>query len=191
MKFGKWLYNLTNTDQYILVGYFIVGLGLSYLTITALRFWHQKIHGSNKYSHAVRTTPFALLGIAFFFATILFKKVNLKISNEDSLSFDPKFDIVNPSFTINNEEEKISVTANKGNFITENEILLNENVVFKSEKFKIISDSVVFDKVKHNAYSSIKSKFISENTSIVSNGFNITDRGNKINFKGKTILIIK
>ena len=72
MKFGKWLYNLTNTDQYILVGYFIVGLGLSYLTITALRFWHQKIHGSNKYSHAVRTTPFALLGIAFIFTILLY-----------------------------------------------------------------------------------------------------------------------
>ena len=72
MKFGKWLYDLTNTDQYILIGYFIFGLGLSYLTIIAFRYWHFKIHQSKKYSHEVRITPFALFGVAFIYATLLY-----------------------------------------------------------------------------------------------------------------------
>jgi len=129
----------------------------------------------------------SIIIIFLFLNTFYSNTKEKKIINLQNLDAD----ITKPKFTINSKKQNISVTANKGNFITENEILLNENVVFQSEKFKIISDSVVFDKVKHNAYSSIKSKFTSENTSIVSNGFNITDKGNKINFKGKTILIIK
>ena len=72
MKFGKCLYDLNNTDQYILIGYFIFGLGLSYLTIIAFRYWHIKIHQSKKYSHEVRITPFALFGVAFIYATLLY-----------------------------------------------------------------------------------------------------------------------
>ena len=63
--------------------------------------------------------------------------------------------------------------------------------MFKSKHFKIISDDVVFDKKNLTASSPEKSKFISKKTSIVSNGFEIFDNGNKINFNGKTILIIK
>ena len=54
-----------------------------------------------------------------------------------------------------------------------------------------MSDDVVFDKKHLTASSSQKSKFIAKKTSIVSNGFEIFDNGNKINFNGKTILIIK
>lgn len=75
MKFAKWLYNLSNTDQYILIGFFVVGLGLSYLTITMLRAWHLKIHGSDKYSHEMRVTPFGLVGLALLFTVILYMSI--------------------------------------------------------------------------------------------------------------------
>ena len=63
-----------------------------------------------------------------FLVTILYKKVNITKYEEELLSIDPKFDIVNPSFTINNDNEKISVSANKGNFLNNDLILLKNNV---------------------------------------------------------------
>ena len=101
------------------------------------------------------------------------------------------FSLIKPKFSINSENQKIAVTAKEGNFISENKILLKKDVIFKSKKFKIMSDDVVFDKQGLTASSSKKSKFISKKTSIVSSGFEIFDNGNKLNFNGKTILIIK
>ena len=91
----------------------------------------------------------------------------------------------------NSKKQKISVTANEGNFITENEIMLEKNVVFKSNKFKIYSDNVVFNKKNLVASSKNKSRFISKNASIDSVGFDIIENGNIINFKGKTKLTLK
>ena len=75
MKFAKWLYNLNNTDQYILLGFFVFSLGLSYLTILIFHTWHLKIHGTDKYSHEFRITPFALTGIAFIYTVILYMSI--------------------------------------------------------------------------------------------------------------------
>ena len=100
-------------------------------------------------------------------------------------------DIIKPKFTINSASQKIAVTAKEGNFISENKILLKKNVMFKSKKFKIFSDNVIFDKKNLTASSLKKSIFISKKTSIESNGFEIVDNGNKINFNGNTVLIIK
>ena len=100
-------------------------------------------------------------------------------------------DISEPKFSINSEEQKISVTANEGNFLTEDEIALEKNVIFKSKKFKIYTDNVVFNKKTLVASSQDKSRFISDNTSIDSAGFDIIENGNIINFKGKTKLILK
>ena len=50
---------------------------------------------------------------------------------------------------------------------------------------------VVFNKKTLVASSQNKSKFISNNTSIDSIGFDIIENGNVINFKGKTKLILK
>ena len=83
------------------------------------------------------------------------------------------------------------MTANEGNFLTENEIMLEKNVIFKSDKFKIYSDNVLFNKKSLIASSKNKSKFVSDKTSIDSNGFDIIENGNIINFKGKTKLILK
>ena len=128
---------------------------------------------------------FVFLGFFFkYFQTTLKKNDFLEISSSES-------DIIKPKFSINSESQKIAVTANEGNFISENKILLKKNVIFKSKKFKIMSDEVVFDKQNLTASSTQKSKFFSKKTSIVSNGFEIVDNGNKINFNGKTVLIIK
>ena len=102
-----------------------------------------------------------------------------------------KSDISEPKFSINSKEQKITVTANEGNFLTENEIVLEKNVIFKSKKFKIYTDNVVFNKKTLVASSQDKSKFISNNTSIDSAGFDIIENGNIINFKGKTKLVLK
>ena len=100
-------------------------------------------------------------------------------------------DISQPKFSINSEEQKITVTAKEGNFLTENEIALEKNVIFKSKKFKIYTNNVVFNKKTLVASSQDKSKFISNNTLIDSVGFDIIENGNIINFKGKTKLVLK
>jgi hypothetical protein len=100
-------------------------------------------------------------------------------------------DISEPKFSINSKEKKISVTANEGNFLTEDEIVLEKNVIFKSNKFNIYTDNVVFNKKTLVASSKNKSKFISNKTSIESVGFDIIENGNIINFKGKTKLVLK
>ena len=134
----------------------------------------------------------SLIFITFVLLGFFFKYFQLTLKNNDFLEISSsESDIIKPKFSINSEKQKIAVTAKKGNFISENKILLKKNVIFKSKKFKIMSDDVIFDKKYLTASSSKKSKFISKKTSIISNGFEIVDNGNKINFNGKTILIIK
>ena len=134
----------------------------------------------------------SLIFITFVFLGFFFKYFQLTLKNNDFIEISSsESDIIKPKFSINSENQKISVTAKEGNFISENKILLKKDVIFKSKKFKIMSDDVVFDKKYLTASSSQKSKFISKKTSILSDGFEIVDNGNKINFNGKTILIIK
>ena len=134
----------------------------------------------------------SLIFITFVFLGFFYKYFQSTLKNNDFLEISSsESDIINPKFSINSESQKIAVTAKEGNFISENKILLKKDVIFKSKKFKIMSDDVIFDKKYLTANSSQKSKFIAKKTSIVSNGFEIFDNGNKINFYGKTILIIK
>ena len=102
-----------------------------------------------------------------------------------------KSDIVKPKFSISGKNSEIFITAKNGNFISEEKILLEDNVKFKSKDFQLISDNVIFDRKNLVATSKNKSKFLSKKTSIVSAGFDITENGNIINFKGQTILKIK
>ena len=113
------------------------------------------------------------------------------ISSKD-VSFNTQTaDITKPKFSINGNKQKISVTANEGNFITDDEIMLKNNVIFESNKFKIYSDNVIFNKKNLVATSKEKSKFISDSASIDSFGFDIIENGNIINFKGKSKIILK
>ena len=126
--------------------------------------------------------------IFFFVKDEIFSKSEIKF---DTIS-DNSFDILNPKFTINNANEIITIQAKKGNFLNKNNIVLENNVVFKSDKFKIYSSKVFFDKKNQTAYSKKNSTFISEGTTIESKGFEITDKGNTIQFNGKTkIMLLK
>ena len=100
-------------------------------------------------------------------------------------------DISKPKFSINSDKQKISVTANEGNFLTADEISLEKNVIFKSNKFEIYTDNAIFNKKTLVASSKNKSKFVSNKTLINSNGFDIIENGNIINFKGKTKITLK
>ena len=138
---------------------------------------------------------FLILSIVFIILILFIFSLNFFESTSNSqnkISVNKNTsDISEPKFSINSEEQKISVTANEGNFLTEDEIALEKNVIFKSKKFKIYTDNVVFNKKTLVASSQDKSKFISNNTLIYSAGFDIIENGNIINFKGKTKLVLK
>lgn len=138
---------------------------------------------------------FLIVSFIFIFFILFIFSLNFFDSNDNSenkLYINKKTsDISEPKFSINSKKQKISVTANEGNFLTEDEIILEKNVIFKSNKFKIYTDNVVFNKKTLVASSQDESKFISKNTSIDSAGFDIIENGNIINFKGKTKLVLK
>ncbi len=131
--------------------------------------------------------------VFFSFLIFFFLKYYTTISNnyiEENILIS-NVDITEPSFSINNKIEKIHITAKEGNFVDEDKILLKKEVKFKSNDFMIESDNVIFDKKNQTASSSHKSIFKSKNTKILSDGFDIKDNGNKINFYGKAKIILK
>ena len=135
---------------------------------------------------------FSFVFIFFILFIFLLNFIEITDNSENKIAINEKTsDISKPKFSINSKKQKITLTANEGNFLTENEIVLEKNVIFKSKKFKIYTDNVVFNKKTLVASSQVKSKFISNNTSIDSVGFDIIENGNIINFKGKTKLVLK
>ena len=135
---------------------------------------------------------FALI-VALTFVLVIFSKqfsiMNIELSNSKvNLS---NVDISEPKFAINNETKKIYITAEEGNFINKDEILLRDNVRFKSNEFSIETEKVIFNRSNQTAQSKSKSFFKSKNTTISSDGFNIYDQGNKIVFYGKSFIILK
>ena len=103
---------------------------------------------------------------------------------------DYSFDIKNPKFTINGRDEEISIKAKGASFINTNEILLEKNVIFKSNSFTLKSPEVYFNQKSQTAYSKKNTIFISKKTTINSKGFEITNKGDNINFKGKTRVVL-
>ena len=135
---------------------------------------------------------FSFIFIFFILFIFLLNFIDTTDYSENKITINEKTsDISEPKFSINSKEQKISVTAKEGNFLTEDEIVLEKNVIFKSNKFKIYTDNVVLNKKTFVASSQDESKFISNNTSIDSVGFDIIENGNIINFKGKTKLVLK
>ena len=130
---------------------------------------------------------FTIISLIFFF---LKNEILLKSEIEFDIITDNSFDILNPKFTINNENEIITIQAKNGNFLNQNSIVLENDVIFKSDKFKIYSSKVLFDKKNQTAYSKNDSTFVSEGTTIKSKGFEIIDKGNTIQFYGKTKIIL-
>tara|TARA_B100001057_G_C22519671_1_gene821313 strand:+ start:330 stop:680 length:351 start_codon:yes stop_codon:yes gene_type:complete len=114
-------------------------------------------------------------------------KLELEISDE-ILS---NVDIEEPKFAMNNNTKKIYITAKEGNFLNEDEILLKDNVRFKSNDFSIETEKVVFNRNEQTAKSETKSFFKSTNTTISADGFNIHDNGNRIIFYGNSFIVLK
>tara|TARA_B100001057_G_C22030260_1_gene636916 strand:+ start:118 stop:510 length:393 start_codon:yes stop_codon:yes gene_type:complete len=128
----------------------------------------------------------------FFLLVIFLKQINLndievKISNTDLSNVD----ITEPKFSISNESKKIYISAREGNFLNKEEILLKNNVLFRSDDYIIETEKVIFNRNNETAQSNSKSIFKSENTTISSDGFDIYDKGNKIIFYGNSFIVIK
>ena len=133
------------------------------------------------------------MSILFIFLIFIFIK-QISTNNEKLKNIQTKstnVDISQPKFAINNESKKIYITAEEGNFLNKNEILLKENVRFKSNDFSIETENVVFDRNNQTAHSETKSLFKSKNTTISSDGFDIHEKGNKIIFYGNAYIILK
>ena len=87
---------------------------------------------------------FGTIIIFLFLIIIFFKQINLnKIIIEGTVKSSSNADISEPKFAINNESKKIYITASQGNFINKDEVLLNENVRFKSNDFSIETEKVI------------------------------------------------
>ena len=135
---------------------------------------------------------FGLIVFFSFLIIILTKQFNInKIQLEFSDEILSDVDIEEPKFAMNNNTKKIYITANEGNFLNEDEILLKDNVKFKSNDFSIETEKVIFNRDKQTAKSETRSLFKSSNTMISSDGFNIHDDGNKIIFYGNSIIVLK
>ncbi len=133
-----------------------------------------------------------LIILLLIFFLFIYTYIESRTNITEVISLDlKKADITEPKFAISSNKEKISVTAKEGFFITNDQIKLEKNVIFQSTEFSIVSDNVIFNKKDLNAFSNDKSKFLSENALIDSIGFDITENGNIINFKGKTKLTLK
>ena len=132
------------------------------------------------------------LAIIFFILIVLYEQTNLNSFRfEDKTNNLSDADISEPKFAINNETKKIYITASEGNFLNKDEVLLKNNVRFKSNNFSIETDKVVFNRNQQTAQSRTRSLFKSENITISSDGFNIHDKGNKIIFHGNSYIILK
>ena len=131
--------------------------------------------------------------VFFLFITLIFLK-QINQTNNEVKDFKTNFsnvDISQPKFSINNKSKKIHITAKEGNFLNKDEILLKENVKFKSNDFSIETEKVIFNRSEQTAQSKTKSLFTSKNTKIYSDGFDIHDKGNKIIFYGKSFVVLK
>ena len=140
----------------------------------------------NKNTILLIIVSFSLLLLLYIYRENYF--LDELIEKEDDielLSLDSS-DLIKPKFSINRKKDNITVSANEGNFVTKDKILLNSDVQFKTEDFKITSNKATFNKKHQTASSDTLTEFQSEGTIISSQGFNITNSGNTISFKGKT-----
>ena len=130
--------------------------------------------------------------IILFLSILLLQKIQIQKfeGNIKKISIESSYDIIKPKFTINNEKQNISVTANQGNFVNKDQVLLKDNVLFESSKFKIFTEEVLFNKKNQTAKSFNDSLFISDSTKIKAEGFDIIEKGNIIQFNGKTSIIL-
>ena len=145
------------------------------------------LHINRNFIFYLGIAVFSLFALLIFFKQINLKNLEIKIESKNL----PRADIEKPKFSINNSSKKIYISAQEGNFLNKDEILLKNNVRFKSNNFSIETEKVVFNRSKQTAQSKSKSLFKSDNTIISSQGFDIYDKGNKIIFYGNSFIILK
>ena len=126
----------------------------------------------------------------FFVGLIITKHITINNNFENVKVKMSNVDIEEPKFSINNDDKKINVTASEGNFLNKDEILLRENVKFKSNDFIIETENVIFDRKNETAQSKTRSLFKSKNATILSDGFKINDKGNRITFHGNSFIVL-
>ena len=86
--------------------------------------------------------------LAVLFILYIYTQINISNNNIDiTINQNSKYDILKPKFTINNEKNIISVTANEGNIMDNNDILLKNDVLFKSTDFTIHSNDVIYYRI--------------------------------------------
>ena len=114
----------------------------------------------NKLLHVnKRLLLFILIGIfLILIITIISKNTYISSSETVNKTKGPNFDIINPSFIINNKQ-KISVKAKRGNFISDQKILLENNVIFKSSNFKLQTNKAIYNKVMGGLYVYLENAF--------------------------------
>ena len=82
---------------------------------------------------------YLIIVIAFIITIALFvfiyETINTSLLQKKTVNFKiNRSDITKPKFTINSENQKISISANEGNFLNNDEILLKNDVVFESNR---------------------------------------------------------
>ena len=121
-----------------------------------------------------------LVILIFFLFVIFTRQINLLYIKPDMNKMRiSNADIEKPKFAINSESKKIYITANEGNSLDKNKILLNKNVRFKSNDFSIETEKVIFNRSEQTAQSKTKTYFKAENTTISSDGFDKFEKGIK------------
>ncbi len=140
----------------------------------------------NKNTILLIIVSFSLLLLLYIYRENYFLDELIKKEDDIELLSLDSSDLIKPKFSINRKKDNITVSANEGNFVTKDKILLNSDVQFKTEDFKITSNKATFNKKHQTASSDTLTEFQSEGTIISSQGFNITNSGNTISFKGKT-----
>ena len=134
--------------------------------------------------------------IIFLFLIILSLSFYLYFSFDEEIEkineFRSDVDIINPRFTKEkSNKDNLEVIAKKASFISKNRIFLEGDVKFKSSEFILESDMKNFNQVSFDASSEEKTFFKSKKLQITSNGFDVKNKGEIINFKGKSNILIQ
>ena len=73
MKLSNWLYSLTSKDQITLIGFYIISIYLSKITLNTLIEMYNEKKNYSKSRLKLRITPVSLLSLAFIYCFIFYK----------------------------------------------------------------------------------------------------------------------
>ena len=130
---------------------------------------------------------FLLVTGIFILIFYLYSEFGNNNNEINKIEFKADVDIINPRFTKEkSNKDNLEVVAKKASFVSKNKIFLEGDVKFKSSEFVLESDMVNFNQINFDASSNHKTFFKSKKLEIVSNGFNVKNKGDIISFTGKS-----